>query len=222
VTDHREMDQDLVELALGEVAEPRRSELLSHLSDCLRCRSAYTDIVAAVDATVPAAPQTQPPAGFDLRVLAELGIDTPDRHGPTARLSGLVSPRRLLVAAGLLIAVAAGAWAGATALDGPETRVPVAAGTAMLRTGAGEQIGTAAVAWMHERRVLVVQVSNAPVGVQYTCRVLRADGAPRVLGRWEASSPDGGTWVVGAPPGDLDRLELVTGSGEVWSSARLP
>jgi anti-sigma factor RsiW len=222
VTEHRAMDQDLVELALGEVAEPRRSELLSHLSACLRCRAAYADIVAAVDATVPAAPQAQPPAGFDVRVLTELGIDTPAQQGRSARVGRLVSPRRLLVAAALLAAVASGAWAGATMLDGPGARVPVAADTAMLRTGDGDQIGTAAVAWMHESRVLVVQVSDAPVGVTYTCRVLRADAAPRVLGRWEASSPDGGTWVVGAPPGDLDRLELVTESGQVWSSARLP
>jgi anti-sigma factor RsiW len=223
VTDHREMGQDLVELALGEVAEPRRSELLSHLSDCRSCRAAYADMVAAVDATVPAAPQAQPPAGFDVRVLAELGIDTPARSGPVARVGRLATPGRLLTAAALLVAVAAGVWAGATVVDGADdARVPVAEGTAMLWTGDGRQVGTAAVAWMHESRVLVVQVSDAPVGVQYSCRVLRAGGEPRVLGRWEASSPDGGTWVVSAPPGDLDRLQLVTASGQVWSSARLP
>ena len=75
---------------------------------------------------------------------------------------------------------------------------------------------------MHESRVLVVSVSRAPVGVPYTCRVRLAEGETRELGRWEASDPDGGTWVVPAPQGDLNGIELVTDSGAVWSSASLP
>jgi hypothetical protein len=70
--------------------------------------------------------------------------------------------------------------------------------------------------------VLVVAVSKAPVGVRYTCRVRLAEGQTKDLGRWEASSPEGGTWVVPAPQGDINGIELVTDSGEVWSSARLP
>jgi hypothetical protein len=104
----------------------------------------------------------------------------------------------------------------------PTVETPVAAGTSLLETGDGEQIGTVAEAWMHEDRVLVVSVSNAPVGVAYTCRVHLAEGAMKRLGRWEASSPEGGTWVMRAPQGDISTLELVTDSGKVWSSARLP
>lgn len=224
MSEHRELEHDLVELALGEVAEPRRSELLSHLSTCLRCRSTYAEVVAAIDATIPAAPEAQPPAGFDLRVLSALGIDSDGKTPGTGfRLDRLTSPRLLFAAAAVVVALAAGLVGGATMLgdSGSRQEAPTA-DNSVLKTSDGEQVGTTAVAWMHERRVLVLSVSQAPVGVRYRCRVVPAEGRPSVLGRWEASSPTGGTWVVPAPQGDLSRVQLVTDTGAVWSSARLP
>jgi hypothetical protein len=229
VSEHRDYDQDLVELALGEIAEPRRSELLSHLTGCLRCRDMYAEIVGAIDATVPAAPEAQPPAGFDLRVLATLGIE-PHSPAPAARwFTRLTSPRSLLAAAAVLLAATAGVVGGTAVLDGSPAERPVAVGqdrlpegTAVLAKSDGTQVGTASVAWMHESRVLVVAVSDAPVGVRYSCRVRLAEGDSQVLGRWAASSPDGGVWVMPAPQGELNALDLVTDSGQVWSTARLP
>lgn len=227
MSEHRGLEEDLVELALGEVAEPRRSELLSHLTGCLRCRAAYGDIVGAIDATVPAAPEVQPPAGFDARVLSAIGIEPP-AQGPVQRLTRHTSSRLLLAAAAVML-VALAAVLGVTAFVGDRDDTQLAApagtlpqGTTVLRTGDGERVGTAALAWMHESRVLVVAVSDAPVGVPYSCRVRLAEGNTRVLGRWESSSADGGTWVMPAPDGDLNVLELVTDSGQVWSSAQLP
>lgn len=222
MSDHRELEQDLVELALGEVAEPRRSELLSHLTECIQCRAKYADIVGAIDATVPAAPEAQPPAGFDLRVLSALGISTAPAPTLRQRMAALFSPRTLLAAAAVVLVLLAGIWTGTAMVGDSQPRTPVASGTAVLQTGEGDDIGTVAEAWMHEDRVLVLAVSTAPVGVRYTCRVQLAEGQTKDLGRWEASSPEGGTWVVPAPQGDINGIELVTDSGTVWSSARLP
>ncbi len=230
MSEHRGLEEDLVALALGEVAEPRRSELLSHLTGCLRCRATYAEIVGALDATIPAAPEVQPPAGFDARVLTAIGIESPGQGGPVRQLTRRTSPRLLLAAAAVVL-VATGALVGVRSLldNGPATpETQVAAepslpeGSSVLWTGDGEEVGTAAVAWMHDRRVLVVSVSTAPVGVRYSCRVRMAEGDVRVLGRWEAASAEGGTWVMPAPQGDLNSIELVTDSGAVWSSAHLP
>lgn len=228
MSDHRELEQDLVEMALGEVPEPRRSELLSHLTSCLRCRATYGDVVAAIDATIPAAPEAQPPAGFEARVLASLGIESPAPGRPVERLTRSRTSRVLLAAAAVGVAVAGGALGAAALIDEPDaTEVTTAApglpeGTSVLQMADGEEVGTASVAWMHERRVLVVSVHTAPVGVPYTCRVKMSEGDSRVLGRWEASSPDGGVWVMPAPQGDLNAIDLVTDTGDVWSSAHLP
>jgi hypothetical protein len=231
VSSHHDYDQDLVELALGQIAEPRRSELLSHLTGCLVCRETYADAVGAIDATTPAAPEAQPPAGFDLRVLAAMGID-PDLAageppGPVRRATRRSSPRMLLAAAAVLVVAAAGFVGATTVLDDRAVEVPAAAEDALaggtaLQTGDGEAVGAAAVAWMYESRVLVVSVDNAPVGVPYTCRVRLSGGGTKVLGHWEASASGGGVWVMRAPQGDLNTLELVTDSGHVWSAAQLP
>lgn len=221
--EHRNFEQDLVELALGEVAEPRRSELLSHLSGCLRCRASYGDVVSAIDATVPVAPETQPPAGFDVKVLAAMGIDAPGQTAARRHLRRLATGRSLLAAAAIVLAVAAGIWTGGLLQDQPgANQQPVAADSVVLHTGDGERVGVATVAWMEDSRVLVVSVNDAPVGVPYSCRVQLADGQSEVLGRWEASSTGGGTWVMHAPQGELNTIELVHTSGAVWASAQLP
>jgi anti-sigma factor RsiW len=235
VSDHRDLEQELVELALGEVAEPRRSELLAHLSGCPRCRATYGEIVGAVDTALPAAPEAQPPAGFDARVLAALGIE----GGAHAAGAGQARSRhtawwarttstRLLLAAAAVVLVAVGGLVGAALVgdssgsDQTAQPVPLAAGASLINNGDGEHVGTAAVAWMDQRRVLVVSVHSARAGVPYTCRVLLAQGESKVLGRWTSSTDEGGTWVMPVPEGQLNTLELVLDSGEVWSSARLP
>ena len=112
--------------------------------------------------------------------------------------------------------------------DRPEYKIQLeramqnAADSAALETDDGETVGTAAVSWMHQDRVLVVQLNQAPVGVRYRCRVEMTEGNKMVLSSWQASSAKGGTWVMPAPQGDLSGVELVTNSGQVWSSAWLP
>lgn len=233
MSEHPEMEQDLVELALGEVAEPRRSELLSHLSACQACREAYAEIVAAIDATVPAAPEAQPPAGFDLKVLHALGIGSGTAR-PVERIGSLLTPRRMLAAAAVALVAGVGAASATVALlgeqEGDTGQSIVATGdardlaedTVALHTGDGSRVGTASLAWMDESRVLVVSVSHAPVDVRYSCRVSLAWGGKRTLGHWQASSENGGTWVMQAPQGELNSVELVTDDGTVWSAATLP
>jgi len=229
VSEHGVYEQDLVELALGEVSEPRRSQLLSHLTGCLRCRATYNDVVSAVDAVVPTAPEAQPPAGFDLRVLSAMGVDSNGTvRRPTTWFSRFTPGRPLLAAAAVVLVVAVGIVGGSALLGGSGQQAPPAAGpllaadSAALETGDGETVGTAAVSWMHQDRVLVVQLNQAPVGVRYRCRVEMTEGSKLVLGSWQASSAKGGTWVMPAPQGDLSGVELVTDTGQVWSSAWLP
>ena len=227
MSEHSVYEQDLVELALGEVSEPRRSQLLSHLTGCLRCRATYTEVVSAVDAVVPTAPEAQPPAGFDLRVLSAMGIGS-SRRTVTNSWPSRLSPGRLFLAAAAVLMIAAVGVVGGALLGGSgerQTASPaplVAADSAVLKTGDGATVGTAALAWMHEDRVMVVQLNQAPVGVRYRCRVEMAEGNTMVLGHWTPSSAKGGTWVMPAPQGDLNGVSLVTDSGQVWSSAWLP
>jgi predicted anti-sigma-YlaC factor YlaD len=82
VTDFCERNDELVDLALQDCAEPAQSALLGHLAHCARCRATYTRLAEAIDLATAAAPQVQPPAGFELRVLQTLTA-TARRHPST-------------------------------------------------------------------------------------------------------------------------------------------
>ena len=65
-------DESLEELALGHVDEPERSLLLGHAASCVACRARLETTAAVGDRLLPLAPQHEPPAGFETRVLAQL------------------------------------------------------------------------------------------------------------------------------------------------------
>jgi hypothetical protein len=60
------------ELALGTAGGPERAEALQHASECGPCRALIGELAAAADALPLLAPEAEPPAGFEERVLAAL------------------------------------------------------------------------------------------------------------------------------------------------------
>jgi anti-sigma factor RsiW len=214
-------DHELVELALGELDEPHRSQVTRHLMECSQCRADYDDIMASVDATLPAAPPIAPPVGFEQRVLATVGSRA---TAELPRQSARRRPQRLLlaVAAVVLAAVAGGAAAVAIWSDDDAAPEPaLAADSAALRDGDGDVVGTAAVSSIDGKPVVVVIVSRPPVGVPYHCRVMLKDGRAVDSESW-TDDPGGSTWVIHVPEGHIVEMELVTDDGRVWSTARMP
>ncbi|MPZ59935.1 MAG: hypothetical protein GEU93_01305 [Propionibacteriales bacterium] len=215
-------DAALTEFALGLVGEPGRSAFSEHLKGCVSCRATYNELAAAVDGVLPAAPPAEPPGGFERRVLSALEIDG-DRPASQQVQRGRWGRARiwLAAAAAAVIAVAGGlvGWLVGEREDGMDARL-AADVAAPIRDSDGEQIGTATVGRLEDRRVLIVTVTRAPVGVPYSCRVYRADAEPIETRSWKASSPRGGTWIFPVPAGKLTKIELVKDSGEIWSGGR--
>src|SRR5205823_13244 len=60
------------ELALGIVGGPERAEALQHASECGPCRALVGELAEAADALTLLAPESEPPPGFEERVLAAL------------------------------------------------------------------------------------------------------------------------------------------------------
>lgn len=216
-------DHELVELALGQLGEPYRTPLMQHLATCPQCRGDYDDILAAVDATLPAAPQIAPPIGFEQRVMSRIGAlataeATP--RPPGRRLRG-----RLLLAAAAVVLAALAGGAAAVAIWGDDdaAREPVlTADSAALRKGNGKIVGTAAPSSVDDKPVIVVSISDPPVGVEYHCRVMLGDGRTVDSASWTDEDPGGSTWIIPVPEGHVVNLEVVTNDGRVWSSARMP
>ncbi|MEN3283836.1 MAG: hypothetical protein V7607_4976, partial [Solirubrobacteraceae bacterium] len=60
------------ELALGILDGEHRAQALRHLAECPECRHAVEELTAVADELVMLAPEREPPAGFESRVLARL------------------------------------------------------------------------------------------------------------------------------------------------------
>src|SRR4051795_797936 len=73
------------ELALGIADGADRAQALRHLAECANCRRELEQLSAVADELLMLAPERQPAAGFESRVLARLEPAPP--RGPRARAS---------------------------------------------------------------------------------------------------------------------------------------
>jgi hypothetical protein len=105
-----ELREAIAELALGIASGEERARALDHTSRCPTCRRLLRDLSLLADELLLIAPEHEPPAGFELRVLERLGRADRRRRRPVRqRLRG----RRAAVLAAVAAALAAGV--GATA-----------------------------------------------------------------------------------------------------------
>lgn len=200
--------QDLAaEFALGLLDGKERAAVLDHLAGCDDCRRAVAAMAAAADGLLLAAPETEPPAGFEVRALARMGAA--DR--PTRRRARLVA----LLAGTLGVGVALGAL-----LPGnlPQGREPVRAARLVAATAA---VAGEIYTYAGEPPWLFMTVRGAPDGT-YTCRVRTRTGEQLDIGRLEVRGGVG-AWgrVLTVDPDHIVGVELVDAEGRpVLASGR--
>ncbi|MHB1065549.1 MAG: hypothetical protein ACYC1Z_13845 [Georgenia sp.] len=232
MTERHPSPDELLDLALANPTGPRRGLLTQHLVACEACRREYAEVAAAVDQVVIAAPQTEPPPGFDRRVVAAMSTGTGTGGARGSDGSGVgaaattTSPVRItarrrvrvLLAAAAVVGALVGAGAAAGLLGAePE---PQALGVPVV-TDAGDRVGTVAASRFEGRDVLVVEIEGGRPGATYSCRLVFEDGTSRTVGEWTIGDYDqAATWVVPAP-GPVAVVELVAESGAVWATAEM-
>lgn len=245
----RHPDEDeLIALALGDLPG-HQAELLRHLADCPACHTAYGDVSAAVDAVLPAAPSVPAPAGLEARILNGPGIgrrggprwSSAGRGSASAPPEGRLSPpgpdetplrrssaRRRSYRTPLLIATAAsvgvclgGVGVAVLGRDAAPVQVAPSDRGASLVTTSGAAVGTVEPSRVGDDRVVVMQITAGRPGTHYTCRLLLHDGATRDAGAWWMPASGRATWIAYRAADKIDRVELVTDDGHVWSSAVL-
>lgn len=227
MTDRHPDEDRLIELALDDIGQTEREEVLAHLGTCERCRSTYESIAGTIDRTLAAAPRAEPPPGFDGAVVSSLGLGPGDTVADEQSRPDRRRTRQLLrLAAAVIVGIAIGAGVAVlSAGDRGQAPVPgemsVTANSTPLRTAEGAEVGTVTRSDVDGKRVVVVGVSKPVVGAEYRCDLLLDDGRRVVAGTWTMRTAQGWTWVVPAPAGDLAGVELVTESGKVWSRAEL-
>src|SRR5215207_345865 len=104
--------EQLAELALGIASGDQRARVLEHAAGCPSCRRLLGELALVGDELLQLAPEHEPPAGFEVRVLERLR--QPPRRGLAARLG--LRGRRAAALAAVAAAVAAGGGAAAGVL----------------------------------------------------------------------------------------------------------
>ena len=65
---------ELAELALGVLTGRERAQALSHVESCQRCADELEQLSRVVDTVVQAAPEVEPPMGFEVRLFEKMGV----------------------------------------------------------------------------------------------------------------------------------------------------
>jgi Putative zinc-finger len=179
------------ELALGILSGAERAEVLLHVNGCARCQAHVAELTEAADVIPQLAPEAEPPAGFETRVLRRL--DERERRTRRRWLAAAVA----VAAAAIIVSVTVvrviesndtttdAALAPTTTLTAKPvavpmelTAVPLAAGWAYVSNGHG----------------VAVSVNYGMPSGGYGVQVKSPDGRAETIGTMHVED-DRGSWT---------------------------
>lgn len=211
--DCKELDDQLEALALGAVPEPTRSQMHAHIATCAECRGRFDEVLGLSDRLLALAPQHEPPAGFESRVLDRLNVPDSLAWPTAAKLVG--------VAAALLIVLAA---VGAVAIDRRvrDEGLTIARSGVIVR-GDGSQVGDVQLIGGDRPFVLVALDHPNPGPGSVSCQLELPDGRTVIVGSWSYEDVRGGVWAAGLDEASLAAvaMQIVDADGTVLASAVL-
>jgi len=213
---------DLAELALGVLTGRERARALSHVESCPRCSDELEQLSRAADMVVQAAPDVEPPVGFEVRLFERMGVREPRR--------GL---RRLRPTYWVPAAVAAAASAVALALGLGLSSSPAPVATAPSTSVGQQQVVSAALVSDAQPvgRVVIfggakpwmsMMLDDSAARGTVNCVVVTDDGVTHHVGTFVAREGYG-AWAarLKVDPSNIRTAEVVTPSGKVLATSTL-
>jgi hypothetical protein len=199
----------LPELATGVASGEVRASALAHLAGCASCRRELDEVAAAADELLLLAPEREPPAGFDLRVLTRLDVKRP---GSRPARSSLVLAAAVMLVAAAAVGITWSAGHGDRSLaDQYRSALSVAGGTSMRaaditanrRTYGNVFVFDGHPSWLF----LTMEASGSG---SYPVRLVTKDGRSMQIGT--CTLHDGvGDWgtIIDVPVGSIAQIQLV-------------
>ena len=223
------------ELALGVLTGRERAQALAHLDRCDACRDEVRQLTLTGEELLGLLPPTEPPAGFETRVLARIGIEAPaPAPAPAAKPRGWKLPRwfapgsagitrRMLATAAVVAALAGavlGGWGLRSATSSPTASSPL---TSAALLSADHQ--TAGKIFLYNGtqgtgRWLYMSVDMSSGSGQVTCQVVGKDGHVTTVGSFWVTNGSG-SWGSPTPAGTgpLAGARLIGANGAVLATA---
>ena len=207
---------ELSELALGVLTGRDRARVLAHVEACPRCAEELEQLSRAADAVVQAAPESEPPIGFEVRLFERMGV-ADVRHRTRFR-----SPRWVagaLSAAAAVVALAVGLSLGLSS-SAPPSQNAAGVVTANLVVH-GTVVGRVAVHGGSNPWMSMMLIDSGAQG-WVKCIVVTSDGVRHQVGTFDTTKGYG-AWVapLSVNPKDIRSAEDVAPSGTVVATAAL-
>ena len=222
-----EYANELAELALGVLTGRERARVLAHVEDCPRCAEELEVLSRAADTVVQAAPEMEPPLGFEVRLFEKMGVtDVPQRA--RHRRSGRFRPSRWVPA---VVGVAAAAAALGLGLSLTSSSTPSVTAQAPrsphIMTAAlvenGETVGKV-MTFGGDKPWMSMMFADSTIRGKVDCVVVTDDGRTHRVGTFEADDEGYGAWITPlhhVAPQDVRKAEVVSPSGTVIATATL-
>ena len=209
------------ELALGGPDGPLRHDLLDHAARCSACQSHLSELSLVTDRLLLIAPATEPPPGFEGRVLDRLANvrgDGPDALTQRRRAARL----RALTAVAVLVMVAvAGVTAGR--LSAEHTPALRAVRSGQITRADGSVAGT--IRLIDRPRPMALITIDAPrkFDVRVSCSLVKPDWTAVTVGSWVFTDIEQGAWAVGIDESLLTavRMNVLDPNNSILASAQL-
>jgi len=211
---------DLAELALGVLTGRDRARALSHVESCRRCADELEQLSRVADTVVQAAPEVEPPVGFEVRLLERMGVATVDQK-PHRRFRA-----SRLVPIGVAAAVVAlGLGLGLTLTSSPAPTVNAqhrnAAEVSANLVADGVVVGKVD-AFGGSKPWMSMTLDDSPARGTVMCAVTTKDGVTQLVGSFVARKGYG-AWAapLHVDPAAIRTAEVVSPSGTVIATATL-
>jgi hypothetical protein len=208
---------DLAELALGVLTGRDRAQALSHVESCQTCADELEQLSRVADTVVQAAPEVEPPLGFEVRLFERMGV-APARPKPHRRFRA----SRLMPLGAAAAVVALGLGLGLTLTSSPAPTAQARAAEVSANFVAhGVAVGKVdafggAKPWMS------MSLEDSPARGTVMCAVTTKDGVTHWVGSFVARTGYG-AWAapLHVDPATIRTAEVVSPSGTVIATATL-
>jgi hypothetical protein len=217
-----EYGDELAELALGVLTGRERARVLSHVESCPRCAEELEILSRAADSVVQAAPEMEPPLGFEVRLFERMGVTDVARRRRRLRPSRWV-PAVVGVAAAAALVL--GLALGLTSSSPTPTVTAQRPGADRVMTAALVEQGTTVghvMAVGGAKPWISMMMSDSTAHGTVNCVVVTDDGVTHHVGTFVADEGYG-AWIapLHVNPADVRSAEVVSPSGTVIATATL-
>ncbi len=211
---------EVAELALGVLTGRERSRVLAHVESCPRCAEELEVLSRAADTVVQAAPEMDPPLGFEVRLFERMGAKEVRPRRRRLRPSRWVPAVVGVAAAALAVGLGLSLTSSSTPTVTAQAQRPHQVVTAAL-VEKGEKVGKV-MTFGGDKPWMSMMLADSTARGKVDCVVVTDDGVTHQVGTFETDKGYG-AWIapLHVDPENVRTAEVVSPSGTVIATATL-